>query len=116
MSHMHGIIRALAAAAFAASCSGRDPAPMPEDRFVDLYVRDLDLSRRHASVPDSLRASREALYRSEGMKGEDMDRARAWYRRHPEFALRMMEKVAERLESEESARRGGMVTGKGPTR
>jgi hypothetical protein len=117
MGKFAGIVRCLAAMLLLAGCSGRDPEPpMAEARYVDLCVRDLGLDRRHASDPESLRNAREALYRTLGVTREDVERTRDWYRRHPERALRAMEKVAERLEAEEAARRGSGPVEKGPTR
>lgn len=74
---------------------------MAEDRFVELYVQVERLNRRYATSPDSLRAHRAELFKAYGTKPEDVERAVAWYRQHPEQGVRALEKIAERLEAEE---------------
>lgn len=91
-------------ALFPFGCSGSSSSPpVDEGRFVELYVRVERLHRHYAASPDSLRAEREKLFRAEGLKGEDLERAIAWYRDHPERAVQVLEEIAARLEAEQKA-------------
>ncbi len=88
-------------ALFPFGCSGSsETPPVDEGRFVDLFVRVERLHRHYAASPDSLRAEREKLFRAEGLKGEDLERAISWYRDHPERAAQVLEKIAARLEAD----------------
>ena len=79
---------------------------MPEDRFVDLYVRMERLTRRYAAAPDSLRARRVELFRTQATNQGEVERAIDWYRQHPDRVLKILEKIAKRLEAEDQKEKG----------
>jgi DNA-binding transcriptional MerR regulator len=79
---------------------------MPEDRFVDLYVRMEGLNRRYATSPDSLQAGRAELFRAQGTSPEEIERTIGWYRQHPDRVLKTLEKIVERLEAEDRKQKG----------
>lgn len=107
MRYLHVLLALTLDAAVAMGCSrGASDPPMSEDRFVDLYLQVERLRQRYPSSPDSLREHREELFRTRGIKAEDIERAISWYRGHPDRGTVMLERIAKQLEAEKAGVQG----------
>ena len=107
MRYLHVLLALMLDAAVAVGCSrGASDPPMSEDRFVDLYLQVERLRQRYPSSPDSLREDRAELFRTRGIKVEDVERAISWYRGHPDRGMVILERIAKRLEEERAADQG----------